>query len=277
MSIDGLPGNFRELYAEASKHSQYQPLPAFAREGEALASERYSHFKLSEQRLSYILNSGIFSDVTSVVEVGANIGFFSLSIAHDNPGIAVKTIEANDVFCVLSRQIGSHFSVDNIDVENDFFPFLDEMQQPQADVCMIFNVLHHGGAEFDQDKCESADAWYEYLQTSLSASSARYKKMVLQLGYNWGGDVNTPIHDSMDPVGFARNLVKRFFKSGWGVSQIGIPVRDGESFEYEALSLAGKDEASCLQAIENSSTLHNCSSFTVSEFFRRPIFLLDRL
>lgn len=266
----------QSLYDEISKHGQYQALPEFMRNDLALESDRYKHFKLCDQRLNFMYDCGVLDGMSSMVEVGANIGFFALSIAKKLPEMAVHTIEANNTFCEISRQIAGQYGLNNVKVSDAFFPFLDAGAQPAADLGVIYNVVHHGGAEYDQEECETKEDWFAYMSRVMAALSGNYKRMVIQIGYNWGGNREQPLHSVTDPTGFTLKLADIFHQSGWSVSTLGVPVQAGDSYDYDALDLSGMTENETSSAIEENVQLEACKDFTLSEFFRRPIFVLEK-
>ena len=240
-----------------------------------LESERYKHFKLCDERLEFVRKSDVLHDANSIVEVGANIGFFALSLAHENCNILIKTVEAEDTFCEITRKIATSYELSNVHVESDFFPFLNGSIQPAADVAIIFNVIHHGGYEYDQEMCNTAHDWFDYSQNVMEGLAQNYKKLVMQIGYNWGGDRKHPIHATSDPVGYSIKLARMFDAAGWRVVEIGIPVKKAESYDYLPVKIRGRTlEETCEQMI-NCEELNACSDFDLSEFFQRPIFILE--
>ena len=267
--------DLHSLYAQISKHCQYQALPSFMRGNAELESERYKHFKLCDERLEFVRKSDVLHDANSIVEVGANIGFFALSLAHENCNILIKTVEAEDTFCEITRKIATSYELSNVHVESDFFPFLNGSIQPAADVAIIFNVIHHGGYEYDQEMCNTAHDWFDYSQNVMEGLAQNYKKLVMQIGYNWGGDRKHPIHATSDPVGYSIKLARMFDAAGWRVVEIGIPVKKAESYDYLPVKIRGRTlEETCEQMI-NCEELNACSDFDLSEFFQRPIFILE--
>ncbi len=266
----------QSLYDEISKHGQYQALPSFMRNDAEIQNERYKHFKLCDQRLNFLLKSDILESVNSLVEVGANIGFFALSLAKKYPHLAIKTIEANKTFCAISRKIADAYHLTNIEVEAGFYPFRDHKSQPKADLGIIFNVMHHGGAEYDQEYCTTRNDWYAYSEKVMAALACSYDKMILQIGYNWGGDIKEPLHAVTDPVGFSVKLAQMFAAAGWTITAVGVPLQVGDSYEYSYMDTSGQGLEDVCTRLRQSKQLDKCKDYTLSEFFRRPIFILSK-
>lgn len=263
--------DIKSLYADASKHAQYQPLPDFMGEERLLAQPKYRHFKLCQQRLDLLRQSGVLEGAGKLLDVGANIGYFSLSLAQKNPELTVASLEPNAYFCHLIDHVKSAYRLDNLRVLNDGYSTSLEFDQ-HYDIGLFFNVLHHGGAEFDQHLMGSVADWFGYFEKTLKQLSGSIEQLVVQMGFNWGGDKAQPIHPSDDPMGFSKKMILSAGQAGYVIDKLGIPYRRDESFAYQLFKIS--EQGLFDGEVEKAFAMSR--SYTESEFFRRPILFLKR-
>ncbi len=133
-TIENAKNELRELYAETSKHGQYQTIP------DRLAALLGIQFEVNEEwrgdRPRYPLIKEFIQESAcrSVLDVGANTGFFALSLAGDLPHLSVKACELNKTHAriieLLARVGGYQVAVTDQPADLEPGPGQGELQHP---------------------------------------------------------------------------------------------------------------------------------------------------
>ncbi len=263
------------LYGDLSKHSNYQSIPRF------VANAIDYHVNINESwrgdrvRLEYIrsrlpVNTGSWGDF------GANTGYFSLSLAQENPGLRVFAIEANRNHASFIRRIVSAFKLDNIEVIEKPIGIADLASLPRFDVLLHLNVLHHAGADFDTGLVTGPSDFVTYASRYLHRLLDCTDTLVFQIGTNLWGDKSLPIIDFQKDAAKLELLFGLLVDAGWRVDEVAYAVRNKEdSIGYVPLPQACLQPGTTAQLVEALEPF-NLANHT-GEFYRRPLFIASRV
>ena len=238
------------LYRRRSKHSSYQqvhPLlaPLLARSDDLPAG------KLEAQRQRFFAGAVTFAGAR-VLDIGANTGYFSFAaLAHGAAG--VRCYEGNCEHAEFIRAGAEQLGLaERLQVRPRYFDFDADSSEP-SDICLCLNVLHHLGDDFGERSLGIEQARRRMLHC-LDAMAANTGTLVLQLGFNWKGDVRYPLFAGGEKAALV-DFVREGTHAAWRLDT--VAVADPQTQEYEALNarnLARND--------------------AIGEFMNRPIFVL---
>lgn len=267
------------LYNDGSKHSRYQNIPAFVRNELGYTETIDENWRGDTARYTYLTETLSFGDGKSIGEIGANTGFFTLSLAHANPTSTFFAYEINPTHAAFIQDIAESFQMKNLVVKAQGVDMEGIALMENHDILLNYNVLHHAGVDFDSDKLTSVDEYEEYATDYLKRMAAKTKKMVFQIGSNWGGNKLKPIiplSDDAEKIAFNARLFKN---AGWNILDISLHTRLNGSLEYRAISTEILERInSCIVGEEKSlvEKLVDLTEFpNFSEFYRRPIFIVE--
>lgn len=249
-------GRLAELAAHSSKHGRYQPVPDFLKD---IIPAPEIDEKWRSPRLQLDLVRRLRPEWSStVVELGANLGYVSLSLAWESPETQFIAIEATPPHAEFIRTVAELFEL-NIAVVPEMLKPAEVLNQYPEATLLDFNVAHHFGVDLKIREIRKPEDWWQNLPSWIEPPRSTALRF-LQIGYNWGGSKQTPLHDSEDPGGFARRLLE---------------VLPGNASTYclkggaSGLSYEIVDTANFKTAIEAAYREHNL----VGEYYRRPIFV----
>lgn len=267
------------LYNDGSKHSRYQNIPEFVRNELGYTETIDENWRGDTARFTYLTETLPFGEGKSIGEIGANTGFFTLSLAHANPTSTFYAYEINPTHAAFIQDIGESFQMKNLVVKAQGVDMEGIALMETHDILLNYNVLHHAGVDFDSDKLASVEDYEAYATEYLKRMSSKTKKMVFQIGSNWGGNKLKPIiplSDDAEKVAFNARLFKN---SGWNILDISLHTRMNGTLAYRAVSAEILDQINRCpigeekKLIEKLVDLSEFPSF--SEFYRRPIFIVE--
>lgn len=267
------------LYNDGSKHSRYQNIPEFVRSELGYTETIDENWRGDTARFTYLTKTLSFGEGKSIGEIGANTGFFTLSLAHANPTSTFYAYEINPTHAAFIQDIGESFQMKNLVVKAQGVDMEGIALMENHDILLNYNVLHHAGVDFDSDKLGSVEDYEAYATEYLRRMAAKTKKMVFQIGSNWGGNKLKPIiplSDDAEKIAFNTRLFKN---AGWNIVDISLHTRLNGLLEYRALSSEILNQLNqCALGQEKTliEKLVDLSEFsTFSEFYRRPIFIVE--
>ena len=154
-----------------------------------------------------------------VLDIGANIGYFSFRIIQD---FKVKVIgyEPYGPHSRVLSLIRDICEVDpnNIVIENKGVGLRDIESLPEAEIIVLLNVLQHAGEDFDHELVVSLEEWRDYAVEYLTKLRTKASLMFFQMGYTWKGHEEKLCEDN-DIIDFT---VKLLDDAGWKVKHCGI-------------------------------------------------------
>ena len=221
------------------RFSKYQSIPEFVRGKLVGLGDRIAYvpnqIDLDARRFRF-LKTVLTGDVVGVVEIGANLGYFGLSLAHDRPCqyVGYEPLE----FCVSATHILAELGEvsSRCEFRNEPVDLPDIRNLPASDLIIELNVLHHAGVLFDVDQVKMLGGWRAYGLARLRALRERSARLFFQTGNSAGNETLFP---SDDAVGFTFDLLS---SAGWKVRNIGT-IHDLESLEYVSHSSENRDKA----------------------------------
>lgn len=238
-----------ELYANKSRHSQYQIL---ASNVEHLVDyKKPEKSKYEKERLAYILKNVELKD-KKILEIGGNTGYFTFESCKKNPK-SVDFYEGNAEHAEFVRLASEIIGLsDIIKVHPEYFLFGEQTEV--WDVVYFLNVIHHIGFDFEKD-VTSATAREKMLQHINSM--AKYSKiMIFQMGFNWYGNIQKCLfaHGTKEEM---EEYLQEGTKDYWKIEHIGIPVKKKDEIIYEE------------RTQENNIRIDE-----YGEFLNRPLFIM---
>jgi len=238
------------LYQRHSKHSSYQlvhPLlaPLLGRPGDLPAG------KLEPQRQRFFASQLSYAGAR-VLDIGANTGYFSFA-AIAGGAAAVQCYEGNADHAEFIRAGAAALGLtDRLQVQARYFEFQAEPAK-RHDIVLCLNVLHHLGDDFG-DRSLAVEPARQRMLACLNGLADATSTLVLQLGFNWKGDVRHPLFDGGEKAAQLA-FVEQGTRGAWSLAAVAVP--DPLTREYEPLGP------------------HNrARNDAVGEFMNRPIFVL---
>ena len=265
--------NLKKLYFDESKHSIYQNIPAFVQEALEYTVEIDERWRGDTARWQNLLQQVNFDQLEVIGDIGANTGFFSLSLAHRFPNLKVYAYESNANHHDFMNAIKSQFRMNNMVVENKIVD-LDNVENIHRHDCLLnYNVLHHAGVDFDRGRV-TIDSFPQYAAAYLKKLSYKTKYMVFQMGFNWGGDKSkplVPLNEDAEKVRFVGAILRN---SGWFIQNV-FTVRYPEDFSYYAIDngiiqILNEESEQQKEMLVKYYSQYQPNWF--SEFYRRPLF-----
>lgn len=277
-----LTDRLQALYRDNSKHANYQNIPAFVREAMGYSERIDEGWRGDTARYRLILDELQIEPGQIIGDVGANTGFFTLSLAHANPSARFLAYETNPNHVDFVRLLADAFQMTNVSVQPSAVDLAGIDRLPQHDVLLHLNVLHHAGHDFDRALVGSLEDFPGYAVAYLSKLRRRTAALVFQMGSNWGGDKATPIVPVGDDCGKIMLTQRLFAAAGWRVTNIALATHAGDEIVYRRLP------AELVSLIEQNSAAAELAELTAcvaqfeldrfpGEFYRRPIFFCQAI
>ena len=271
----------QRLYDTGAKHDRYQNLPAFVQEALGFNTDIDENWRGDTARYSLLEQSLSLKDGERLSDIGANTGFFTLSLAHRFPGARFAAYEMNPQHVAYIREIAAHFGMEHVEVVEQGVDLQHAGEITPCDVMLHFNVLHHAGVDFDKERISSPGKFRDYAVEYLSRLARRTRTMIFQMGYNWGGNKLqplVPLEEDLQKVSYTMDL---FHASGWQIQGIAhCSRRDGPlAYHWMPAGLIADLEAAASAGTVSRAAedyLHAMDPSSLSEFYRRPFFRVER-
>lgn len=259
--------DLKRLYLDGTKHSCYQNVPRFMSQHMDLSEKLQPLWRDDVPRLDLVQEYFDFRNKVSVVDVGANTGYFSLSLAFDYPNLEVTSIEGHEGHAEFIAEAAGLADLENITVVNQYVDQETDPELLNAEVVLHFNVLHHLGVD-DQGRIDSLEQYFKAAVKSLSRAHQEGSWLVLQMGFNWGGDKQRPIVALDDDIGKLRYLERLVEAARFEIRDLALPVlaEGGDRYRYVVYPFENIRPDK-----EYLALLNHHSVGELSEFFRRPI------
>lgn len=232
------------------RFGNYQRLPPFMetilqREGYTL-NYAVQQLDLDEARFGF-LQQGLPLEGLAVTEIGCNLGYFLLRLAHENHCKTIGFEPIADYCTCIDRMAEIGGIADSVGVQFRGVHLADIDALPAADLIIELNVLHHASAVFDQEAVSQMGTWDGYAQARLSALALKGEYLLFQTGNSAGGETLFP---SEDAALFTHRLLAA---AGWQVLQIGS-IPDLTSLDYEVSPGEQPARATTYQCRRNPDT-----------------------
>ena len=265
----------QQLYRDSSKHANYQNVPAFVREALGYEEAIDESWRGDTARYAYLLQELTLHPHQTVADIGANTGFFVLSLAHRYPDCQFVAYETHPNHVDFIRLVVDAFELGNVTVQAQSVDLAGLDDLPVFDVILHLNVLHHAGHDFDADLVNGPQEIAVYAKSYLSKLAKKASLLAFQLGYNWGGDKTQPIIATQNQTAMVSWLSGLFDRTGWQVAAMAFATRNelGDIvFKNLPAELAG---APHLAQTDNPGLTRAIDSYHLEqfkgEFYRRPM------
>jgi len=214
-------------------HSQrYQSIPEFVSKKVGNVAGAYASDQLywDPPRYQWI-DANLPADVSSAVELGSSLGYFSLRLSHERKIAATgyepvaDYAEVCNLFASLTQMENrTRFVCQSVGID-------DIAGLPDADAVISLNVLHHAGNVFDAAAVRDHVGWTRYATEFLQRLNRKFKHMVFQTGNSVAGVAHFPSEVAV-PV-----MAEILKASGWQVRSIGV-ITDFDTPVYQTYPLA---------------------------------------
>jgi len=268
-----------ELYNDNSKHSNYQNVPEFVSKELGYFEKINEEWRGDTARYKYIISKLKEMKISSISDIGANTGFFILSISYLYPDIICNAYELNENYANYIRVIKNHFGLKNINIFKKEIKLSNILELDYTDVVINSNVLHHAGVDFDIELIKNIEEFNSYAIEYFKKMTKITKIMFFQMGYNWGGNKSTPLSTSGDIYRFIQRNQKLFNSAGWQILSIGIydyNIKDYKELSHKFLDIINNKSFETKTNNEFDHWLEKIGFENNSEFYKRPIFILKR-
>ncbi len=269
-----------KLYADSSKHSTYQNIPQFIRDALGYTETINETWRGDSARWEYIQNQLNFES-QKILDVGANTGFFTLSLAHRYPDSIITAMEGNVNHAEFINLIIKYFLMKNVRVLSQYLDFSALGLLGEYDTILLFNIMHHAGVDFDLDLIPSQKDLFGYLVLFMKKLGEHSRKIVYQMGYNWGGDKRQPVVVLHDDAGKCLYTCHFLRQAGWKIDSIAITYASHgaipvlyKNVPQDIIFAANVLDEKILR--EGLCKIYDPMMTSFSEFYRRPIFICSK-
>lgn len=218
------------LLKERGKHTGYQMLPPCLEEAMGENIKDLSGCKGHDVSRYQWFKSKCSSLNGPVLDIGANLGYFSFRIIQDFKAkvIAYEPYRPQAQILSLIRDI-CEIDPNNVVIENKGVGLRDIESLPEAEMIILLNVLQHAGEDFDQELVISSAKWRDYAVEYLKKLKYKAPVIFFQMGYTWKGHSKKLCEDK-DIIDFTVQLLD---DAGWRVKHCGIVKKVDSSLFYE--------------------------------------------
>lgn len=242
--------DLKDLYLQSSKHASYQlvhPLVA----GHLGDTSDLPVGKREQERQAYF-DRALPLLGARVLDIGANTGYFSFG-ALQSGARHVICYEGNAEHAAFVAHCAEAAKLsDRLTMNARYFDFKQPVEQT-FDVAYCLNVLHHLGDDFGDASLGIEAARAEMLRC-LDYMADVTHTLMLQLGFNWKGDVRHPLFEGGEKAALI-DFVADGSARKWVIEE--VTVANPVSKVYEPIS-------------EDNLPRNN----QIGEFMNRPLFKL---
>lgn len=275
-----LADQLHALYREPSKHHAYQNVPDFVSDAIGYRETIDDRWRGDHCRLAYLLSALPLASLRSLTDIGANTGFFTLSLAHRFPQLQVTACEPDRTHAKFIRTIANTFGMRNVEVIPKGVTLRSLSGFQPKDAVLLLNVLHHAGYDFDASLPRTRDAFDVHARQYLGALAAKRAHLFFQMGSNWGGDKNNPLVPRDAHADKLRYMAGLLLDGGWRIRRVAYPTRVDGVVTYIDLPSSLVVELNDLPlAVGDHSILGALAGYDLDqfpgEFYKRPLFTCE--
>lgn len=273
---DVLAEQLHALYQEPSKHHNYQSVPDFVSDALDYREPIDDRWRGDHCRLNYLLRTWPLATLGTLTDIGANTGFFSLSLAHRYPALQVTACEPDRTHAKFIRTIAATFGLGNIDVVPKGVSLQSLSGFQRKDAVLFLNVLHHAGYDFETKLPRTRAAFDDYAVHYLTALAHKRSLMLFQMGSNWGGDKANPLVARDAHVEKLRYMAGLLRIGGWQLQRVAYPTRVAGTVTYLDLPADLVSAINSGLPIPDSQIAQAIDAYDLDqfpgEFYKRPLF-----
>ena len=230
------------------RFSNYQEFPTFLiKKYPELSKIEYTvnQINLDQKRYEWLLKNLPEDKYKNICEIGANIGFQSISFAYDFRA-NIDCFETNTDYANLIFLISKLIKLDPLINSSDKSINLENISNlNHYDLIINLNVLHHAGCIFDTQHVKKLDDWFDYSEKYLNKLLSKSKYLFFQSGNMQKGKAIFPSEKSIE------YLKKIIIKSGWKILSFGV-IKNLELLDYESFNYDQIDEVNLFKCRRNS-------------------------
>lgn len=253
VKIDHLEKLTNLLEREKSRFSHYQILPECVQKklSQQVINYNSEQVQIDKQRYAFLVeclgDTCIGNGIGNAIEIGANIGYFSINLArqfkcnidaYEPINLYVDAIKIMSQICGVERQINA-FSR-SIGIED--LPALNQYQ-----LGISLNVLHHAGNLYDKHKINEIAGWRSYFIDYLELLLDKSEFLFLQTGNTWDDQA---IFDSETAAMFIAQAIR---ETGWIIDKVGV-IENYDSMRYQAYTEADLVEIKKVKCRRNNTS-----------------------
>lgn len=277
-NIGELLAKLQQFYNDHSKHANYQNIPEFVKKAIGYSETINEEWRGDTARYNYILKEIDFPVGAVVGDIGANTGFFTLSLSYFLQKAQFIAYEANLNHAEHINLIKDYFQIDNILIKNKMIDINDIISLPNHDILLHMNVLHHAGYDFDKHLNKTLKDFEAYALEYLAILRPKTTILVFQMGSNWGGSKMKPIIPPDHDTEKIRFISRILLRAGWRIRKIAMATRDADkNILYRNLPDEITDRINNCVAVSDLKGIvkeYKLEQF-VGEFYRRPFFICE--
>lgn len=248
-TLEPLISQIRELVQDhGGRFDQYQNIPAaIFREFPQLGRLNYrpNQIGLDQARYNW-LRRHFITQGSSVIDIGGNIGFFSLSLAIET-GAKATLFEPVSALSEVCRMLAKIAGLDYFDAYDQAIGLGDVAGLQLSDLVIHLNVMHHAGSVFDGPYVAELGGWKNYAREYLDALSQRTQHLFFQTGNVGNG---TAHFSGAETLTFLRDLLQ---DAGWSIQKVGV-IENFDEFEYTTYGPENLDDAPVITCWRNEAT-----------------------
>ena len=260
-----------ELYLANSKHGNYQPFPKYLNPYIQSGSLNFK-WRDPRPRVKVIEDGLNLTNDSTVVELGANSGFQTLSLARSFPQhqfVAVEGVRGHAAFISACAEIEG---LDNVTVITEFLTPEEALASWPNSILLDFNVAHHLGSDLQRFDVVDVESWWTSGISSWLRGTSRAKEYWFSCGFRLGGDKGHELHDITDASGFLLRILE--------LSPFSEEDITGLWFFDAPLAQASEDAAlsaklSSMSELNAKILESEVAGNFVGEYFRRPLIRLS--
>ena len=209
----------KNLLETETKHGNYQTLPpALLNLDSSLDKYSPKIEKLDIQRYKWITSKIDFKE-KKVLDIGGNIGYFSLRLATEKDARVTiyEPFEKHSRLIDIGKKLLNLSDQKLINIKKGI-GLEDIKKLDRQDIVLLLNVVQHAGEDFDKLLVKEISEWKEYAVKYLLEIRNISNYLVFQNGYTWLGD-NGELCQESEILDFTIQLLK---ESGWEIKYCGI-------------------------------------------------------
>ncbi len=206
--------NETELKKILTEEQQYEYLQLPERLARKLEIENTSDYKGVKARFEYIKSYFEKNSLQSIVNIGGNCGFFSLSLLDEDLAQEAIIYDIKEDMLDIGGKIADAMNLsDRCRFEKKMINLAELESLPEADVLICQNVIHHAGDYFDEELVKEK-GWGDYSQLFLQKLRSKYDRAVLAVGFKW----NKPKYWDVEKTERRNIFAGMLDEAGWKIA-----------------------------------------------------------
>jgi len=264
--------HLEQLLISQSKHGNYQMLPTVLINKIPELGKYSQSRRFDDRRYQWFSEKLNFTN-KSVLDIGANIGYFSFRLAIEkNAKVTAYEPYLKHFDAIKSIKTILELYDDQITPINKGVELNDIENLPEQDIVLFFNVIQHAGEDFDCKYVHNKTEWEKYAIEYLHRLTYKAKYIVFQQGYTWLGHAGKLCQDE-NIIDFTATILR---KANWNIKCCGI-IKDVSNPTYSDFEVALQNNIHPITNKWQRIKLNILRKIRISNndyrFMQRPIFI----